>query len=118
MSHQFRERLRQRTPTQLEISEAEWKIVWDNIGDFCIGSDIAIKQRFGQNASEEDEICKMNDEQFLGFAREVLRHILIKLGYRKKDAEDIVQQQMDSIAEEQGQEMMEEAYQENKIEAY
>lgn len=113
MSMQFRERLRVRTPTELEISEAEWKIVWDNIGDFCLGSDVAIKQRYGQDASEEDEICKMSDQQFLGFAREVLKNILIKLGYRKKQAEDIVEQEMRETAERQGQAMMEEQYEDD-----
>lgn len=116
MSFQFRERLRERTPTDLEISEAEWKLVWDNIGDFCMGSDVAIKERFGQDASEEAEICKMNDEQFLGFAREVLKHVLIKLGYRKKKGDDIVQDQMDETAEAQGQQMMQEHQTEQRVE--
>ena len=114
MSLQFRERLKQLQPSDLEISQQEWQAVWENIGDFCLGSDNAIKARFGQDADEEAEICKMNDEQFLGFAREVLSNVLARLGYRKKKKgtpsveTDTAEQYDEAIANEQGRHIVEE----------
>lgn len=111
MSLKFRERLRALEKTQLEISEEEWNKVWENIGDFCMASDLAIKARYGENANEEAEVTKMSDDEFLGFARAIVQNVLRKLGYRKKKraVDDLVQEELERTFDTQGREMLQEA---------
>ena len=84
MSYEYRNRLKELGLVKLKCEEEEWQFIWEHIADFCIASDLKVKEKFGQTANEEEIICKMSEPEFIEFAQETIKETLVKLGYKKK----------------------------------
>lgn len=85
MSYAYRSRLKEIGLEKLKCDQEEWQFIWDHIADFCIASDLKVKEKFGETANEEEILQKdkMSDEEFTEFAIETIRETLEKLGYKK-----------------------------------
>ena len=84
MSYEYRNRLKELGYSKLKCEQEEWEFIWEHIADFCIASDIKVKEKFGETANEEEIICKMSEPEFIEFALETIKETLVKLGYNKK----------------------------------
>jgi len=93
MSLSWRERLRRakkRLSEQLELSEADWTFIWDNIGAFCTKSDEQIRavlEAEGRPVTQE-EVDKLVNElfesEFDEMTRDIIIEVLNELGYEIK----------------------------------
>lgn len=85
MSYAYRSRLKELGLEKLKLEEEEWKFIQEHIADFCIGSDLKVKEKFGEAANEEEILSKekMSDKEFTEFAIETIRETMEKLGYKK-----------------------------------
>ncbi len=93
MSLSWRERLRRakkRLSEQLELSQADWEFIWDNIGAFCTKSDEQIREVLeaeGRPVNQE-EIDKLVNElfesEFDEMTKDIIIEVLEQLGYEIK----------------------------------
>jgi hypothetical protein len=115
MSLNWRDRLRNRTAEELNITQEELNYVWENIGDFCDASDALFKKTMKKDLSHaEIDSCSdsFTNEEFNQFSSEVIKSVLRKHGFRKKKKGGDDQMESDSdydtLRENQGREMFEE----------
>ncbi len=93
MSLSWRERLRRakkRLSEQLELSQADWEFIQDNIGAFCTKSDEEIRavlEAEGRPVNQE-EIDKLVNElfesEFDEMTKDIIIEVLEQLGYEIK----------------------------------
>lgn len=84
MSYEYRNRLKELGVVKLKCEEEEWQFIWEHIADFCIASDLKVKEMFGEAASEEEIVQKMTEPEFIEFALITIKETLERLGYKKK----------------------------------
>lgn len=94
---------------RLKCDEEEWQFIWEHISEFCIASDLKVKEKFGETANEEEILQKdkMSDEEFIEFAIETIQETLDRLGYKKskrkkkKQLDDAVDDTYDLLLQQQ-----------------
>ncbi len=93
MSLSWRERLRRakkRLMEQLELQEADWEFIQENIGAFCSKSDEQIREVLESEGRPltQEEVDKLVEEmyetEFDEMARDIITEVLDALGYEIK----------------------------------
>jgi len=88
MSLTWRQRLRmakKRMMEKLDLSEADWDQIWENIGDYCHESDAQLEAVYGEG--NPDELAeKQSDYDFEQMTADIIEKVMKKLGYKKKKA--------------------------------
>lgn len=88
MSLTWRQRLRmakKRMMEKLDLSEADWDQIWENIGDYCHESDAQLTAVYGEG--NPDELAeKQTEYDFEQMTADIIEKVMKKLGYKKKKA--------------------------------
>ncbi|MCP6727093.1 MAG: hypothetical protein KJI69_03655 [Patescibacteria group bacterium] len=123
MSLSWRERLRRakkRLMEQLELQEADWEFIQENIGAFCSKSDEQIRavlESEGRPLTQEEVdklVEEMYESEFDEMTRDIITEVLDALGYEikkkpKKKAKRKQTEEEETETEEDSEEVVEDA---------
>ncbi len=124
MSLSWRERLRRakkRLMEQLELQEADWEFIQENIGAFCSKSDEQIREVLESEGRPltQEEVDKLVEEmyetEFDEMARDIITEVLDALGYeikkkpKKKAKRKQTEEEEETETEEDSEEVVEDA---------
>jgi len=87
MSYSWRQRLRmakKRMMEKLDLTEADWQEIWDNIGDYCSESDAQLTVVYGDERDLDEVAKSQSDYDFEQMTADIIEKIMKKLHYVKE----------------------------------
>jgi len=87
MSLTWRQRLRmakKRMMEKLDLTEADWQEIWDNIGDYCSESDSQLKVVYGDERDTDELAERQSEYDFEQMTADIIEKVMKKLGYIKE----------------------------------
>lgn len=84
----------------LGLSEADWRFIQENMGDFCRESDEQIRAVEGESCNVDTVVDKMDEASFIELCESVIKDVMVRLKYKKgkkkKKVEEEEEEQADS----------------------
>lgn len=87
MSLTWRQRLRmakKRMMEKLDLTEADWQEIWDNIGDYCSESDAQLTVVYGDERDTDELAERQSEYDFEQMTADIIEKVMKKLGYIKE----------------------------------
>lgn len=87
MSLTWRQRLRmakKRMMEKLDLTEADWTEIWDNIGDYCSESDAQLTVVYGDERDTDELAERQSEYDFEQMTADIIEKVMKKLGYIKE----------------------------------